>query len=225
MNEFTALMIFLLTPGILGILVLDALVEHKPWSPFLYTLYAVVFGIAVYLVEQLAVWSSPLLAQLILLQPQPETAQVPYLSVWRNLRGEGAEFNLIEILWALLIALPLAALAALVVNKRYLYRAAQYIGISSKYGEENLFSHFLNGGDVSWVYVRDDKYDLTYQGLVYTSSEAGNVQELVLRKVTVFNSANSQELYKLPYIYLAREHGGFTIEAVPQGRLKETGNG
>ena len=221
MNEFTALMIFLLMPGILGILILDALVEHKPWSPFLYTLYAIVFGVAVYLVEQLAVWS-------YLLLPLQRSAAVPgesSLSVWRYLSGGDAEFNLAEIMWGTLIAIPLAVLSAMVVNKKWLNRIAQSLGVSTKYGEENLFSYFLNSGDVSWVWVRDIERDLTYQGLVYSCSEAGNMQELVLQDVTVFGSTDAKELYKLPSVYLAKELGGFTIEAIPNERWKEANHG
>lgn len=221
MNEFTALMIFLLMPGILGILILDALVEHKPWSPFLYTLYAIVFGVAVYLVEQLAVWS-------YLLLPLQHSAAVPgelSLSVWRYLSGGGAAFNFAEIMWGTLIAVPLAALSAMVVNKKWLNRVAQRLGVSTKYGEENLFSYFLNSGDVNWVWVRDIERDLTYQGLVYSCSEAGNIQELVLQDVTVFGYTDAQELYKLPSVYLAKEFGGFTIETVPHENLEEVNHG
>ena len=219
MNEFTALMVFLLMPGILGILILDALVAHKPWSPFLYTIYAIVFGTAVYLIEQVALWAWLALPFQHGMAPAAEST----LSVWRNITGDGPKFNLTEMLWGIFIAIPLAFASAWIVNKKILNRIAEWTGVSTKYGDENLFSYFLNSYDVAWVYVRDMEKNLTYQGQIDSVSESGNLQELVLRDVTVFRHSDSREMYKLPYIYLAEQQGHFTIEAIPTCLLEKEG--
>ena len=211
MNEFTSLMVFLLMPGILGIIMLDSLIEHKPWSPFLYTVYAVVFGVGVYMVEQLGLWAWQFAAFCF----QAGEPAYTSLGVWRNISGH-AEFNPIEMAIGTALAVPLAALFSRIVHKKYINRIAKRFRVSSKHGDENLFSYFLNSDEVLWVYVRDIENDLTYQGMVESCSESGDLQEIVLLDASVFRYANSKEIYTTPRLYLARQQGRFIIESAPE---------
>lgn len=52
--------------------------------------------------------------------------------------------------------------------------------ISNKYGDENLFSHFLNDRETEIAYVRDIKNNLSYHGYVDLYSETDSVSEIVL---------------------------------------------
>ena len=216
MTEFTTLMVFLLMPGILGVLILDSLIEHKPWSPFLYTVYAIVFGVAVYMVEEGLFW----IGQTIVFQFQAGSPAYSSLGVWSNISGRGAEFNLLELVFGAALAVPLAALFSFIVHKKHVNKVAKCVGVSTKYGDENLFSYFLNSDEVLWVYVRDAENDLTYQGMIEYCSETDDLQELVLREVTVYSYADSEMLYSRPRVYISKKHGHLAIEVIPSEKLE-----
>ena len=56
--------------------------------------------------------------------------------------------------------------------------------------------------DVEWVWVRCKSTGLTYDGYVDSFAETEKLQELELKDVTVYNSEDSKELYKLSKIYM-----------------------
>jgi hypothetical protein len=100
-------------------------------------------------------------------------------------------------------------------------KIAKKLKISTKYGDENLFSFFLNSQNIDWIYVRDIQNNLTYQGRVVSFSENDGMQELVMSEVTVFKYETSEEFYSVPLIYLSKPSGNFIIEAVPPELLEE----
>ncbi|MGI9250168.1 MAG: hypothetical protein ACR2PR_03090 [Pseudohongiellaceae bacterium] len=212
MNEFTALVFLLLMPGILGILILDSLVEHRPWPPFLYTIYAIVFGISVYITEQLGLWAWQWFVALLYW----ETPSFSLLSAWNNINGSGAKFEPVEIIFGVLISIPLAGFLSFIVDNKLVHRIAQRLHISNKYGDENLFSYYLNIEDISWVNIRDIQNNLTYQGQIGWFSENAKIQEIVLHNVTVYTYADAKRLYELPSVYLSRPQGCFIIEEMSE---------
>ena len=220
MNELVIFTVVILLPGIIAILLIDALVPHKPWSPFVYTVYAIVLGVAVYVVEQLLlnglelffyfVWTCPTSGNL------PDclykVPALPQLAAW-SIAGNEPTINWVEILFGTLIAFPLGLLATFIINHKWINKFALARGISSKYGNEKLFSFYLNAKEILWVYVRDPAIGLTYFGRIHAFSETDEIQEVVLTDVTVFQYDDSAELYNVPYIYLAKPLGSFIIEA------------
>jgi len=114
---------------------------------------------------------------------------------------------------------PVALLVSGLVTYKVLYTFAQWIGVTSKYGDENLYSKYLNTAEIDWIYIRDPVANLTYQGKVVSFSENDSIQELVLSDVTVFRYEDSEMLYSVPKIYLAKEAGKFIIEAIPEELL------
>lgn len=72
----------------------------------------------------------------------------------------------------------------------------KWIKLTNKYGDENLYSYFLNAKDVDEVYVRDIN-NLTYHGLIDSYSENDEIKEIVLVDVVVYDYETSKELYLL----------------------------
>jgi len=130
------------------------------------------------------------------------------LAVWSIVTDNRARIDLREVFAA-------AFFGAFLVNYKIFHKFAQKLLISQKYGDENLYSYYLNAKEIDWVYVRDFERKLTYQGRVVSFSENDKVQELVLADVTVFAYEDSTEYYSVPNIYLCREMGRFVIEAIP----------
>jgi len=86
-------------------------------------------------------------------------------------------------------------------------------GVSDKYGEENLYSYFLNSKDISEVYVRDIANNLTFYGFVDSFSENDQISEITLSKVTVYRYDDSSFLYEMPKVFLSRPKNAIFIEA------------
>ena len=124
----------------------------------------------------------------------------------------------------LLISIPLSFIISWIVNYKILNKIGEFFNVSTKYGDENLYSYYLNTNEIDWIYIRDVDNNLTYQGRVFSFSENSNIQEIVLYDVTVYRYEDSAELYHVPTIYLAKKSGSFRIEAVPQEYLKEEKN-
>lgn len=217
MNELAIAVGVVLFPGLVAAVICDKITVHSPrWDWFKYSIYSFVFGMSCYLLLQALIyfWNGTVGCAL----QRPVTS--PTLVVWALATTQRRAVAASEVLWATALSPLVAALAALAVNRKLINKTAQAIGLSSKYGDENLFSFFLNAQELDWVYVRDISNKLTYQGRVVSFSEADDMQEVVLSEVTLFDYETSDELYSVPLLYLSKPRGTFIIEAVPAALLK-----
>ena len=98
------------------------------------------------------------------------------------------------------------------INRKVLNGIAQKIRVSSKFSDEKLFSYYLNLPETDWIYVRNFKNGLAYQGRILAFAETDQNQEVLLSDVTVFRYEDSAELYSVPKIYLVMAVGDFAIE-------------
>lgn len=219
MNELAIAVGVILFPGLIATVICDKITVHSPrWGTFKYSVFSFIFGLSCYVVLQLIVhvwhWVAPHVFPTL-------TLASPKLDVWTIATTQKVSIRLSEVFWATALSPGIAAAAAFTANHKLINKLAQKLRVSSKYGDENLFSFFLNAQEIDWVYVRDIANKLTYQGRVVSFSEADHMQELVLSEVTVFEYETSEELYSVPVIYLTREPGTFVIEAVPPELLEK----
>jgi hypothetical protein len=219
MNDLAIAIAIILFPGLIATIICDQIALHSPkWRSFKYGVYSFVFGVSCYILLQFGMWISELVVGILRFALPPEFS---ILHVWTFATSRHASINLGEVLLASLIA-PIVAGAATAIDYWKLpTRIAQGLGLSFKYGDENLFSYYLNSTDILWVYIRDPSVNQTYKGRVRDFSESDHIQEIVLSDVEVYTYEDPKKLYDLPTIYLARPVGTFTIEAIPN-RLRET---
>jgi len=211
-NELAISIGVVLFPGLLATIICDKIASHTPkWRVFKYSVYSFVFGVLCYACVQFASWAAQAVVNLI--GCQSNTA--PLLKVWSIATADKPNVDLREVAFASLTAPIVAAIAASINDWKLLNRIAQKLNLSVKFGDENLFSYYLNRRDIDWVYVRDPRTNQTYQGRVVQWSETDHIQEVVLSDVTVYEYESSKELYSLPTVYLARTTGTFVIEAIP----------
>lgn len=208
MNDLVILIGLISFPGLIATIICDKILVHtEKWASFNYAVYTFILGVAAYLALQIIVFLVGLSGRHLPFLDQDAT-----LNIWGILTDRSHGIHWGEIAWATALAPIVAGLAAVVTNKKIVNKLAQLLRISDKYGDENLFSYFLNSPDVRWVYVRDLGNNLSYRGLVKSFAETNEVQELVLTDVTVFDYENSDELYSVERIYLAKPAGSFVIE-------------
>lgn len=219
MNDFAVLIGLISFPGIIATIICDKLLVHaERWNSFKYGIYTFIFGVGSYVALQFLVWALSIVSRYL-----PFLSESTTLSLWSTL-ATGQDLNFSEVAWATGLS-PFIALAAVYcVNKKHMIRFAQKYGISNKYGDENLFSYFLNSPDVFWVYLRDPISGFSYRGAVRSFSETKEVQEITLTDVSVYSYKDSLLLYQLDSIYISKPLGTFTIES-PISTEKESDNG
>jgi hypothetical protein len=219
MNELAIAIGVILFPGLITAVICDKITVHSPkWGSFKYSVYSFIFGVSCYVLLQFLSYTWSLLASYIF--PSLMLSS-PTLNVWTIATTQKPLINPTEIFLATIISPFIAALAALTVNHKVINKIAKKLKISTKYGDENLFSFFLNSQNIDWIYVRDIQNNLTYQGRVVSFSENDGMQELVMSEVTVFKYETSEEFYSIPLLYLSKPSGKFIIEAVPPELLEE----
>lgn len=134
------------------------------------------------------------------------------LSFWKAITDNKVPISIKEILYACIAAIPLGFIVTAIVQYKIINKIANRLKISNKYGDDNLFYHFLNLNEVQWLWVRDKDQDVTYEGLLQYFNETDNLREIALSDVKVFRSSDSEFISEVPYIYLTFSPDRFIIE-------------
>lgn len=224
--------IFILMPGIVAAIIADKITSHSKWDSFKFVLYSLMLGVMSYaLLQILLYFHDAYLALKInhITDTKQQSFNVSFnfkelswtnLSIWSSALDGGKKLVAWEICSATFLSVFVAFFASWLINFKIFNKIAQKIKVSSKFGDENLYSYYLNAQEIDWVYIRDLEHNLTYQGRIVSHSENDKIQELVLSDVSVYDSNDSCLLYEIPTIYLAKEIGKFVIEAIPANNLR-----
>lgn len=194
-SELTLKLIIILIPGAIASRIYQKITIHEKWSSFKFITNSILFGGISYLITEL-----------LLVSVYKDTR---FSNFWYDLSSNEIpyEFVLIACLTAIFIGFVISAID----HYKILNWTAKKIKISNKYGDENLYSYFLNAKKVKEVYIRDFVNKITYHGMIDSYSEEDNVCEIVLWDVAVYNDD-----YDIPYyldeIYLSRAKHNITIE-------------
>ncbi|RLA40132.1 MAG: hypothetical protein DRR42_26375 [Gammaproteobacteria bacterium] len=210
MDQLAVTLIVIFLPGLIAATISDKLTVHSKWSSFKFSLYAFLLGISSYALLQIGLY-----AKIGFSAFHFDGISWRHLDVWRYLLDGKSEMVVSEIVLAVAFSIPVALLASWTVNFKLFNKLGQKLRVTTKYGDENLFSYYLNAEEIDWIYVRDKTNGLTYQGRVVSHSENELIQEVVLAEVSVYRYDDSALLYSIPTIYLTRGMGEFVIEAIP----------
>lgn len=222
MNSLAVAIAITLLPGLIASVICDKITVHsKRWDAFKYSIYSFLFGVLSYGLLQFVEYAYQHILGFLC---KPYVIQTSTLAVWSIIQNEKAPIVLSEIGWATLLSPVVALIASSLVNYKVVNKIAQKLRVSQKYGDENLFSFFLNAKEVDWVYVRDKEAGFTYFGRVVSYSECDSIQEVVLSEVSVYEYETSDLLYSVPLIYLSKKLGSFVIE-VPTAPKMENEDG
>lgn len=218
MNDLVVSIAILLFPGIISAAIADKITLHSPrWGSFKYSIYSFIFGVSCYSILGIGSW---LLSNFEWFKATVPSLTHP-LNVWTITSPSEIHVELSEVIGATVVSPFIAFFAAFTVNFKLFNKLASLLRVSRKFGDENLFSFYLNSDDLTWVYVRDANSNLTYEGRVVSYSENEHMQELVLSDVKVYRYEDSEELYSVPTVYLSKPNGTFRVEQVPEKFLEE----
>jgi len=216
MDKLAITIILILMPGIIATIISEKLTHHSKWDSFKFSLYSLVLGILSYSILQVTYYVKDLITYLI-------TSKISWtnLNIWNCALDNNIPILPLEIILASIVSLLVGFLVTWAINSQKLNKIATKMKISFKYGDNNLYSYYLNNLDLDWVYVRDLERNLTFQGRILSFSENDTIQEIVLDNVTVFQYEDSKELYSVPTLYFSRELGKIIIEEIPKENLGE----
>ena len=142
-------LILILIPGGLATLILEKLTTYLKWESFKFIINSILLGGLSYLLSDLIFY--------IFFADDIK-------SFWLTFTSNDIPFW--EIIRATGVSVFIGFLASWIENKKLLTRFARKFNIADKYGEENLYSYFLNSKEVTEVYVRDIANNLTFHGIV-----------------------------------------------------------
>jgi len=203
-SELTLKLILLLVPGAIASMMFEKLTVHKKWTPFQFVTNSILLGGISYLAAQLVCSVFGCAKDLASLWANLPAKQI---SPWVIIKGT--------------VASPFVALLFVCMDfHKWLNKSGKLLKITNKYGDENLFTYFLNSKDVVEVYIRDMDANICYQGIVDSFSETDEIKEITLYDVKVYGYDDSVLYYTVENLYLARPKDKLTIE-IPRKGEKE----
>jgi len=201
-------------PGIIAAIICDKIIVHQPkWDYFKFGTYSFVLGVTCYIFLQFIQYFFDLLFSYYF---SFKTIQWSNLAIWHVISNGNITTKPSEVFQATVLSLPVAYFSSFVVNYKILNKISQLLRVSDKYGDENLYSFYLNAKEIDWIYIRDIENNLTYEGKVFSYSENDTIQEIVLSDVTVYSYRDSEEYYSIPSLYLCKKMGSLIIESIPK---------
>lgn len=209
-SALTLKLIFLLIPGALATIIFKMLtIRHKENSDFMFVIMSIMQGMFSYLILQILVFIYVLAYNL--LSDNCRVLNFEAINTFKNI-SDSSSIPYLEIFAASIISIILGFVITYIDHHKLVIKIAKKLGVTNKYGDENLFSYFLNSPDTQWVYIRDIDKSLCYSGFVRSFSETNEFKEIHLEQVTVYNYPDSIELYEIERIYLCLPKDRLIIE-------------
>ncbi len=194
--ELTLKLIILLTPGVVSSIIFEKLTIHKKWNSFQFVSNSILFGGVSYLT-----------AQLIFNICRYDS---DFENFWSNLPSKEIPFE--AVIKAIIASIFIGFICAGLDNFKIINKIGKFLKLTTKYGDENLYSYFLNADNVNEIYFRDISNNITYHGIINSYSETSEFKEIVLRDVKVYDYTTSDLMYELDKVYLSRPKDQIIIE-------------
>lgn len=195
-SELTLKLILVLIPGAIACRIYQKITIHEKWTNFQFVSNSILFGALSYIV--------------VLVIDSLTDLDIGIESFWSNLPTK--EIPAVAILCACFASIFIGFIVSAIDHYKLLNLIAKTLKISRKYGDENLYSYFVNSPDVTEVYVRDKNNGFTYHGFIDSYSENDSTYEIVLRNVGVYSYEDSSLLYELTKLYISKSKSELLIE-------------
>lgn len=208
LSSFLIRIIFLALPGIIGTRLYHKLKGRRPQKDWEDVVEIAIFSVLSYGLYGLIVWAAHSLGW-----------ASPSFTAFEALANENVSIRWSEIAIACLIGVSISFVSALFYYQKLINRVGQAFGVSSRFGDEDVWDFFHNVQNIDWLFVRDHKLNVTYFGWIQVFSDSEKERELLLRDVRVYSnsevedgSATGKFLYEASVIYLSRNRYDITIE-------------
>jgi hypothetical protein len=206
LSVLTLRVVLLFFPGVLCALVVHALTVQRERTTPQFLTSAFVYGVSTYLL--LAALRAGIAAVARMFGwPVP-----PRVTFFAALTDERAKIAWGEIGLSAAVAVLLAVIVSAAVNHTILHRMAERLRISRRFGQADVWGHFLDSPTTSWIIVRDVSADLLYEGWVDAFSDTGADPQLLLSDVAVYRASTGTKLHDRKRVYLTPRKDSVIIE-------------
>jgi len=215
LSNFTIAIFFIFIPGLICTILLQQLTYFEKESGFFFIIHSFILGIVCYLLY------TAIFLLIVKLRFTSEEFELSFLNAilipdyLSSVDASKEVTNIItEVMYASALSVIVALLLSAIINLKLFQRFAQFIQVTKRFGDVDVWSYIHNSPNKSleWVYVRDIKYNLVYYGWVNAFSETFKENELLIRDVIVYNNTTGAKLYKTPALYITRNTNELTIE-------------
>ena len=219
MNELTVKIVMILFPGIICTILLDKILEHKPWDNFKYSLLIIFYGILSYSFLQLFYTIAELLK---VGYSNFNLENVKVLSVW-DFGGNGVNIPYIEVIYAGLTSVFLACTISYVEHKEFLTSIFRRFSITEKYGDYTTNYQLLKNNRNEWIDITIWDKNLFIRGLVVSINETNGLCELCISNAEVFQLKNDEveSLYFVDYISISEKYDNLIISTTQKPKEAE----
>lgn len=209
----------LLLPGVVLTIMMKQIFSGLKYSTFEFVINSALFGIATLILMELAYSVFNIFTTLF-----TEKYTLKWglnLSIWDNLFDNEKNFNKLEIILSYILSIPLGVFYGYILSKKLLNKLFQKIGLTHRYGDDDVWSFYLNSPDTDWILIRDKKNNLTYFGKIRAYSDTNEKRELLIKDVDVYTTDECEHLYQSDTVYLELDNYNFSIESP---KIKENEN-
>lgn len=198
-SEFAFNLLLIFFPGIICAYMADMFTDHKERTQFLFVVNSFLLGFASYLIYAAAIyWVA--------------REQFEGIHFLKGLSNGTVNIAVGEILKVCAIAVALAIVIIVVNTHKLHFRLLQWLKITKKFGEEDVWGFLMNSPETEWVTVRDLEKGILYDGWVKAFSQNSKNAELLLVDVSVYRNDNGEFLYNVEAQYLSLDTGRISIE-------------
>lgn len=201
-SDFAFRIILLFIPGIISLLIIEKLTNHKEFKIHQILIYSLLLGFISYVFYYL----------ILIIIKACSSFDFKFL-FFNSLTNKSSSIDFSEIAYATGISIIIGFISSFLINHKVLYWIAHKTKISNKFGDIDVWSYIMNYSKVpEWVVVRDIENDLVYEGWIQAFSDSTGIDEIFLRDVKVFRNSTAKELYEIPGLYLPRKRENLVIE-------------
>jgi len=211
----------LLLPGVITTLFVRYITTNKNYTPFYFIIYSAIFGLGTFFLLEIiisvynifrAVFSSKI-----------EVCWNLNLSIWDSIINGKSDFKKLELIFAYIAAIPFGLIIGYFIQHKTLNDFLQRIKLTTRFGDGDVWSHFLNMENVEWIIVRDKQNNLAYFGSIRSYSEANDKREILLESVDIYTSDSWIKLYSSEAVLLELNDKQFSIELPEKVNTEENG--
>lgn len=214
-SELTIKILLLFFPGIIVTLITDKLTEKDEEFSMKFFIKSFVYGLISYFTLYIIVGiinNFLILLKNIICNCNTDVYQIK-LNFLDCLMNGNKNINYIEIIVASLVSIFVSLVVSYIDNKNLIYKIANKLGISKKFGDLDVWAHIFNGLEKdTWLIIRDYDLGFMYVGWANAFSSNHKESELLLKDVIVYNNDTAEEMYKTDAIYFSNLNGNIRIE-------------
>jgi hypothetical protein len=215
MDALTLRLLIIFIPGFISFFIIKALTAIKIENNYYAFIASFVLGFLVYL----TFW--PIYSFF------SSFSCIPFFnsdySIVSSILNSETKLDAIQVLLGAAWGVLLGIFSSFVINRKLFHRLMQYMSITTKFAETDVWSFAMNLEDpnLEWIYLRDFENDHLYFGNVRAFSSSSTECELLLSEVKVYVNSSGEYIYDMPLIYLSRDVKKISIEFPSHGGKNE----